>query len=59
MARQQGRNGSNNLSAIRRLVVSQLWQESTLNVGTKTRCMVCALDPSFLLKVFATTKIDA
>jgi predicted transposase YbfD/YdcC len=59
MARQQDRNGSSNLGAIRRLVVSLLRQESTLKRGAKTKRMVCALDPSYLLKVFATAKIDA
>lgn len=58
-ARQQDRNGSSNLAAIRRLVVSLLRQEATLKCGAKIKRMVCALDPRYLLKVFGTPKIDA
>jgi len=58
-ARQQDRNGSTNLAALRRLLVSLLRQESTLQRGAKTKRMVCALDTNYLLKVFATAKIDA
>ena len=58
-ARQQDRHGSANLAAIRRLVVSLLRQEKTLNRGAKAKRMVCALDTNYLLKVFATAKIDA
>lgn len=58
-ARQQDRNGSANLGSVRRLIVSLLRQEKTLQRGAKAKRMVCALDPSYLLKVFATAKIDA
>ena len=58
-ARQQDRNGSTNLAAVRRLVVSLLRKERTLKRGAKTKRMICALDPSYLLKVFATAEIDA
>lgn len=58
-ARQQDRNGSTNLGAIRRLIVSLLRQEKTLKRGAKAKRMVCALDTSYLLKVFATAEIDA
>ena len=58
-ARQQDRNGSANLAAVRRLIVSLLRQERTLTRGAKAKRMVCALDPNYLLKVFATAKIDA
>src|SRR4029077_10937774 len=58
-ARQQDRHGSTNLAAIRRLIVSLLRQETTLNRGAKTKRMVCALDTAYLLKVFTTPKIDA
>lgn len=58
-ARQQDRNGSTNLGALRRLIVSLLRQETTLKRGAKAKRMVCALDTNYLLKVFATAKIDA
>jgi predicted transposase YbfD/YdcC len=63
-ARQQDRNGSANLGAIRRLVVSLLRQEKTLKRGAKAKRMACALDPDYLLKVLdsavsVTAKIDA
>ena len=58
-ARQQDRHGSANLAAVRRLNVSLLRQETTLQRGTKTKRLVCALDTNYLLKVFATAKIDA
>lgn len=58
-ARQQDRNGSANLAAVRRLIVSLLRQETTLQRGAKAKRMVCALDTDYLLKVFATAKIDA
>jgi predicted transposase YbfD/YdcC len=58
-ARQQDRNGSANLAAVRRLIVSLLRQETTLKRGAKAKRMVCALDTDYLLKVFATAEIDA
>ena len=58
-ARQQDRNGSTNLGAIRRLIVSLLRQELTLKRGAKTKRMVCALDTNYLLKVFSNAQIDA
>ena len=58
-ARQQDRNGSTNLAAIRRFIVSLLRQEPTLKLGAKTKRMTFALDTNYLLKVFATAKIDA
>jgi predicted transposase YbfD/YdcC len=53
-ARPQDRNGSANLGAVRRLIVSPLRQEKTLKRGAKAKRMACALDPQYLLKVFAT-----
>jgi hypothetical protein len=53
------RHGSANLAAVRRLIVSLLRQETTLQRGAKAKRMVCALDTDYLLKVFATAKIDA
>ncbi len=58
-ARQQDRNGSANLGAVRRLIVSLLRQERSLKRGAKAKRMVCALEPTYLLQVFATAKIDA
>jgi len=58
-ARQQDRNGSANLGAVRRLIVSLLRQEKTLKRGAKAKRMACALDPQYLLKVLATAEIDA
>jgi predicted transposase YbfD/YdcC len=58
-ARQQDRNGSANLGAIRRLIVSLLRQEKTLKRGARAKRMVCALDVNYLLKVLATAEIDA
>ena len=58
-ARQLDRNGATNLGAIRRLIVSLLRQETTLKRGAKAKRLVCALDTSYLLKVFATAEIDA
>jgi predicted transposase YbfD/YdcC len=55
-ARQQDRNGAANLGAVRRLVVSLLRQETTLQRGAKAKRMACALDANYLLKVFATPK---
>src|SRR3954471_11987155 len=58
-ARQQDRNGSANLGALRRLIVSLLRQEKTLKRGAKAKRMVCALDSNYLLKVLNSTEIDA
>src|SRR3954447_24560769 len=58
-ARQQDRNGSANLGAVRRLIVSLLRQEKTLKRGAKSKRMVCALDSNYLLKVLNSTEIDA
>jgi len=58
-ARQQDRHGSANLGAVRRLIVSLLRQEKTLNRGARAKRMVCALDANYLLKVLATSEIDA
>ncbi len=57
--RQQDRNGGANLAAVRRLAVSLLRQETTIQRGTKCKRMACALDPNYLLKVFHNAKIDA
>jgi len=48
-----------NLGAVRRLVVSLLRQEKTLERGAKAKRMVCALDANYLLKVLATAEIGA
>jgi hypothetical protein len=58
-ARQQDRNGSANLGAVRRLLVSLLRQEKTLKRGAKAKRMACALDTQYLLRVLATAEIDA
>jgi predicted transposase YbfD/YdcC len=58
-ARQQDRNGSANLGAVRRLIVSLLRQEKTLRRGARAKRMACALDADYLLKVLGTTEIDA
>ena len=58
-ARQQDRNGSANLGAVRRLIVSLLRQEKTLRRGARAKRMACALDPNYLLKVLATAEIRA
>ena len=58
-ARQQDRNGSANLAAVRRLIVRLLRQERTLTRRAKAKRMVCALDPTYLLQVFATAVIGA
>jgi len=58
-ARQQDRNGSANLGAVRRLIVSLFRQEKTLRRGAKAKRMVCALDANYLLKVLATARNDA
>ena len=57
--RQQDRNGGANLGAVRRLAVSLLRQEQTIERGAKCKRMACALDPNYLLKVFHNAKIDA
>lgn len=59
VGRQQDRNGSANLAAVRRLIVSLLRQEKSLKRDAKAKRMVCALDPTYLLKVFVTAEIDA
>jgi predicted transposase YbfD/YdcC len=58
-ARQQDRQGSANLGAVRRLIVSLLRQEKTLRRGARAKRMVCALDANYLLKMLATAKNDA
>jgi predicted transposase YbfD/YdcC len=58
-AGQQDRDGSANLGAVRRLIVSLLRQEQTLKRGAKAERMACALDTQYLLKVLATAEIDA
>ena len=57
--RQQDRNGGANLGAVRRLSVSLLRQEKTIQRGAKCKRMACALDPDDLLKVFHNAIIDA
>jgi len=57
--RQQDRNGGANLAAVRRLAVSLLRQERTLQRGAKCKRMACALDPNYLLRVFHNAKFDA
>jgi predicted transposase YbfD/YdcC len=54
--RQQDRNGSANLAAIRRLAVSLLRQEKANKRGVKNKRLQCALDPRYLLKVLANAK---
>ncbi|MFV0445181.1 MAG: hypothetical protein ACK5Q5_16515 [Planctomycetaceae bacterium] len=54
--RQQHRNGSANLAAIRRLALSLLRRERTNKRGVKNKRLQCALDPSYLLKVLANAK---
>jgi len=54
--RQQDRNGSANLAAVRRLAVSLLRQETTNKRGAKNKRLHCALDSSYLLKVLHTAK---
>ena len=51
--RQQDRNGAANLGAVRRLVVSLLRQEATLQRGAKRKRMASAWDSNYLLKVFS------
>lgn len=57
--RQQDRNGGANLAAVRRLAVSLLRQEQTLKRGAKCKRMACALDPTYLLRVFHNAQFDA
>ncbi|MCA9117493.1 MAG: ISAs1 family transposase [Planctomycetaceae bacterium] len=54
--RQQDRNGSANLAAVRRLTVSLLQQEKTNRRGVKNKRLQCALDPGYLLKVLASAR---
>lgn len=54
--RQQDRNGSANLAAVRRLGLSLLRQEKTNKRGVKNKRLQCALDPRYLLKVLANAK---
>lgn len=54
--RQQDRNGSANLAAVRRLGLSLLRQEKTNKRGVKNKRLHCALDPRYLLKVLANAK---
>ena len=57
--RQQDRAGATNLAAVRRLTVSLLRQDRTLQRGAKCKRMACALDTNYLLKVFHNAKFDA
>jgi len=54
--RQQDRNGSANLAAVRRLAVSLLRQEKTNKRGVKNKRLQCALDPEYLLTVLANAR---
>jgi predicted transposase YbfD/YdcC len=56
--RQQDRTGAANFAAVRRLTVSLLRQEKTLKRGAKCKRMACALDPNYLLKVFANPELE-
>jgi predicted transposase YbfD/YdcC len=58
-ARQQHRRGAVNLAAVRRLAVSWLRQEKTLQRGAKCKRMACAINNDYLLKVLSTVQIDA
>ena len=57
--RQQHRNGGANLSAVRRLALSLLRQDTTVTRGAKCKRMKCALDHHYLLHVFHNAKFDA
>lgn len=57
--RQQDRHGGANLAAVRRLAVSLLRQDQTIQRGAKCKRMACALDPNYLLRVLHNAKIDA
>ena len=57
--RQQDRNGAANLAAVRRLAVSLLRQDKTLQRGAKCKRMACALDPNYLLHIIRNAKFDA
>jgi predicted transposase YbfD/YdcC len=58
-ARQQDRRGAANFAAVRRLAVSLLRQEKTLQRGAKCKRMACAIDSNYLLTVLATVRFDA
>lgn len=57
--RQQDRQGATNLAAVRRLVLSLLRQEHTLQRGAKCKRLACALDLNYLLRVLHHSKVDA
>lgn len=57
--RQQDRAGATNLAAVRRLTVSLLRQDRTLNRGAKCKRMACALDTNYLLNVLHNAKFHA
>jgi predicted transposase YbfD/YdcC len=57
--RQQDRNGAANLASVRRLAVSLLRQDKTIERGAKAKRMVAALEPTYLLRVLKHADFDA
>ncbi len=57
--RQQDRHGAANLAAVRRLALSLLRQDTSVNRGAKCKRMKCALDPHYLLHVLHNARFDA
>jgi predicted transposase YbfD/YdcC len=57
--RQQARNGAANLACVRRLAVSLLRQDTTIQRGAKAKRMVAALEPQYLLRVLKHADFDA
>ena len=57
--RQQHRHGGANLAAVRRMAISLLRQDTTVNRGAKCKRMKCALDHDYLLHVLHNAKFDA
>lgn len=57
--RQQDRNGAANLAAVRRLALSLLRQDTTVQRGAKCKRMKCALDSHYLLRVLHNATFDA
>jgi predicted transposase YbfD/YdcC len=55
--RLRDRNGVQNLSAIRRLAVSILRQDTTSKVGAKNKRFKAAMDPNYILDLFQRLKL--
>lgn len=55
--RQQDRNATTNLAAIRKLALSLLRQEKTQKASIRQKRFICSLDPTYLIQVFKSAQV--